>query len=149
MKIKIWKPWLSSFGDVDRWFDEEWSRFPRIFEDFEEEKFVPDINVSETENEIIVETALPGVEPGKVNVTVEDNYLTVDGSTEKKVEEKKRGYWRKEISSGGFYRQVRLPQKVEKDKAKAEWENGILKVIIPKVKSEVKGKKVPIKVKTK
>lgn len=147
MKIRLWKPFLSPFEDFEKWFfDEEWPRFPRLFE---EEKFVPDMNVSETENEIVVETALPGVDPNKVNVTVEDNYLTVEGTTEKKLEEKKRGYWRKEISSGSFYRQIRLPQEVEKEKAKAEWENGILKVSIPKVKQLPRGKKVAIKVKTK
>lgn len=147
MKIKLWHPWISPFEEIDRWFDEDWLRFPKVFA--EEGKFVPEMDVSETENEIVVETALPGVEPNKVNVTVEDNLLTVEGSSQKKIEEKKRGYWRKEISSGSFYRQVRLPQSVEKDKAKAEWENGVLKVSIPKVKLAPKGKKVAIKVKTK
>lgn len=145
MRLGPWRGHFHPFDEMERWL-EEGPRFPHFH--FAEEKFAPEMNISEDDGNIIVETSLPGVEPSKVNVTVEDDRITIEGSTEKKVEEKRKGYYRKEISSGSFYRQARLPQEVEKDKSKAEWENGILRVTIPKAKPEKKGKKVAIKVKT-
>jgi len=142
MALIPFRPWWARpFEEMERMFEEEFPRF--------EEKgvFAPEMDVYETDKDVIAEVSLPGVEPKNVDVSVEDNTLTVKGSTERKVEVKKKGYYRKEISSGSFYRSISLPVPVVKEKAKAEFENGILKVTLPKAQPEKKAKKIEIKIK--
>lgn len=145
MALIPFRPWWARpFEEMERMFEEEFSKFPK----FEEKGvFAPEMDVYETDKDVVAEVSLPGVEPEKVDVSVEDNTLTVKGSTEKKVEVKKKGYYRKEISSGSFYRSMTLPVPVVKEKAKAEFKNGILTITLPKAKPEKKGKKIEIKVK--
>lgn len=134
MAIIKWEP----FGDVDRFFEE----FPAI--SFPKMGLDLAVDVYEDENNIIAEMNLPGIEPEKVDVTVEDNYLRVRGSREEKKEEKKKHYYSKEIRRGSFERAVRLPNLVQKDKVKAEYKDGILKITLPKAAGE-KAKKIQIK----
>lgn len=137
------RPWWSKpFEEMEKMFEEEFPTFPT-----KGGVFAPEMDVYETDEDVVAEVSLPGVDPKDVDVSVEDNTLTVKGSTEKKVEVKKKGYYRKEISSGSFYRSMSLPTSVMKEKAKAEFEKGILKVTLPKTKPEKRGKKIEIKVK--
>jgi HSP20 family protein len=87
-----------------------------------------------------------GVKPADVEISVEDNILTVKGKTEEEKEEKKKNYWRKEVRKGEFERAVSLPTEVKAEQAKAEFKNGMLKVSLPKTEVK-KTKKVQVKVK--
>lgn len=144
MVLGPWRGWLRPFDEMERFFEEEpW--FPKV----QEGKFAPAMDIYETDKDVVAKASLPGVEPEKVDITVEDDRLVIEGSTKKETEVKKKGYYRKEMRSGEFYRSVDLPVEVQKEKAKAEWEDGILTVTIPKAEPKKKGKKVTIKVKTK
>ena len=107
------------------------------------------MDISETEKEIVAEVELPGVDPKNINVEVKDNVLMVEAKKEEKKEEKKKGYYRKEISSGFYKRAVPLPVEVIGEKADAEYKEGILKVVIPKVSPKKVEKKKGVKVKVK
>lgn len=109
---------------------------------------LPSLDIYQDKDNIYAKVALPGVDPNKVDITVENNILTVTGSSEKKSEIDEKNYYRKEIRFGSFHRSVQLPTHVNGDKAKAEFENGILKIQIPK-KEEVKPKKIAIQIKKK
>ncbi|HCJ52817.1 MAG: hypothetical protein A2898_02615 [Candidatus Kerfeldbacteria bacterium RIFCSPLOWO2_01_FULL_48_11] len=108
-------------------------------------QFVPAMDVYQDEENVYVESPLPGAEPDKVNVTVEDNILKIEGNMEKKSEVDEKNYYRKEVRSGSFYRTVALPTHVQAEKALATFDNGMLKVTIPKAE-EVKPKKIPVSV---
>ena len=132
------------FWDLDRWFgEEEWPwRLPATR--------TPRMDVYEDNNNVVAEVELPGVNPKNIEVEVKDNVLKVEAKTEEKKEEKGKDYYRKEISSGFFKRAVSLPVEVIGEKAVATYEEGILKVVIPKTKpKKAEEKKVKIKVKTK
>lgn len=106
------------------------------------------MDVYETDKEVIAEVNLPGIDPEKVDVSVKNQVLTVSGRTEEKKEEKEKGYWRREIRKGSFERMVRLPNPVKEDIVEANYEKGVLKIVMPKAEIK-KEKTVKIKVKGK
>jgi len=141
MALIPWRPWLwGPWENMDKWFEERWPEIKTA-------EFVPPIDVYEKGNNVIVETPIAGVEPEKVDVSVEDNTLILKGKSEKKSEVEEKNYYRKEVRYGSFYRAVSLPAKVIGAKAEASYEDGLLRVTIPKA-PEVKEKKVKIKVKS-
>ena len=85
----------------------------------------------------IVETGLVGIDPDKVNISIEHDVLTIKGESEKKSEVDDKNYYRKEIRRGSFYRSVPLPAHVIGDKASAVAEDGVLKISIPKAPEKI------------
>jgi len=149
MPIIPWRP----FFDLEKWFEEEWPE-----EWFEKPRWqkglfpmvrAPKMDISETEKEIIAEVELPGVDPKNIEVEVKDNVLSVAAEKKDEKEEKKKGYYRKEISRGFYKRAIPLPVEVIGEKTNAEYQDGILKVIVPKVKPGKPEKKKAFKVKVK
>lgn len=141
MSIIPWRP----FSDLDRFFeDEDW--FLPVIPRWEKTK--PAMDIYETGKEVIAEVNLPGIDPEKVEVSVEDGILKVSGGMEEKKEEKEKGYWCKEIRKGSFERMVRLPAAVKENAVEATYEKGVLKIVMPKIKTKPISK-VKIKVKEK
>lgn len=125
--------------------------FDKFFEDMPNlpEKmttFTPAVDVYQDKDNVVVETPLAGVDPEKVNIYVENDVLKIEGSSEHKSEVDEKNYYRKEVRAGSFYRAVALPTEVKGDEAKATFENGMLKVIIPKAEA-VKPKTIKVHVK--
>ncbi len=144
------------FWDIERWFEEEpewkweWPEFrvPRIIPRMPTMR-APRMDIYEDNGNVIAEVELPGVDPKNIEVEVKDNVLKVEAKMEEKKEERKKGYYRKEISAGYYKRAVPLPVEVIGEKAEATYEEGILKVVIPKKKPvKEEKKKIKIKVKT-
>ena len=89
---------------------------------------------------------MAGIDPEQVDVAMENDVLTIKGQTEKKSEVEDKNYYRKEMRAGSFYRSVALPARVAGDKAKATYEKGMLKIVIPKAE-EAKPKTIKVEVK--
>jgi len=131
-----WTPGFP-FRDLDKVFEEGmWS----------DVDFTPAIDVYQDSDNVIVETPLPGVDPEKVEITIENDVLTISGKSEDEKEVKRENYYRKEVRKGSFSRSVILPMSVKADMAEAHSEKGILKITIPKAE-EAKPKKIAVKVK--
>jgi HSP20 family protein len=106
----------------------------------------PAIDMYQTDDEIVVKASLPGVKADEVQINITGEILTLKGET-KQVEEKKDKAWHmREQRWGAFERAIALPTEVVADKAKAEFENGILTITLPKAE-EVKPKIINIKAK--
>jgi HSP20 family protein len=106
----------------------------------------PAIDMYQTDDEIVVKAALPGFKPDEVQINVTGEVLHIKGET-KQAEDKKEKSWHiREQRWGSFERSVMLPTDVVSDKAKAEFENGVLTVTLPKA-AEVKPKIINIKAK--
>lgn len=105
---------------------------------------VPPIDMYETKDAVVVETPLAGVDPNKVEISIENGMLTIKGSTERKTEVDEKNYYRKEVRSGTVFRQVTLPTHVVEGKAEASFDNGILKISMPKAE---KNKSVKVEIK--
>jgi len=135
MAIIPWKP----FGDVDRFFEnDDW--MPLVSEISK-----PVMDLYETDSEIVAEVNAPGVKPEDIEVSVEHGVLRVSGKTEEEKEEKEKDYWRKEIRKGSFERAIRLPAPVDEEKIDATYDDGVLRVVMPKVAQEVSRKKIEVK----
>ena len=94
--------------------------------------FIPRVDVYETKESVVVETPLAGMNPDNVEVSVEKNMLTIEGEHKQEREIDEKNYYRKEMRSGSFYRQVPLPVSVKEEGVEAVFEEGILKITCPK-----------------
>ncbi len=126
---------------MDRWFGD----VPRVWmgDGDGREGYVP-LDLYETDNDVVVQASLPGVEPEDVDITISGETLTIRGESEHEEEEKKRNYYRQESWFGSFARSITLPAQVESGKAEATFENGVLKLTIPKAE-EAKPKTIKVK----
>lgn len=134
MPIIKWNPMLDPFEEMDKFMDR--SVLPG---------FMPAMDVYETKKDVVVKTPLVGVDPKDVEISIENDILTIKGEAKKESEVDEKNYYRKEISSGSFFRAVALPAHVLSDKAKAESQEGMLTITIPKAPG-AKSKIVKVKI---
>lgn len=90
------------------------------------------LDVRETDKEIVVETALPGVEAGDVDLKVEGNRLTISAESRHERDEQEQGYHLRELRYGKFSRSVELPAGVKPDQTEAILSDGILTIRLPR-----------------
>lgn len=140
MSLIKWEP----FDDFDRIFRE----FGALTPHRTRENFGYDLAVDlyEDENNLVAEMNLPGLKGDDIDVEVQNNHLRISGRREEVSEKKEKSHYAKEIHRGSFERVVALPDPVNGEAVEAEYDNGVLKVIMPKIEKSDTNK---IKVKTK
>ncbi|MCK4636339.1 MAG: Hsp20/alpha crystallin family protein [Methanomicrobia archaeon] len=104
----------------------------------------PLLDVIDKGKELLVQAELPGISKGDIEIDLNENTLTIKASKKKVVTEEKEGYFYQERGYAGYYRTVPLPTKVDPDKIKAKYNNGVLEIILPKISEEVSKKKIKI-----
>ena len=106
----------------------------------------PHMDVKETDKEILVEAELPGIEEKDISLSLQDGVLSIRGEKKLERDEEKENYRMMERRHGSFQRSVRVPDTVDEDKVEASFDNGVLKVRLPK-RPEAIGKQrtIPIK----
>jgi HSP20 family protein len=130
---------------MDRMFDAFWDRgtlAPRTRGGFD---FYPQVDVSETDQEVRVEADLPGMEAQDVDLSVSHNVLTIRGEKKHEREERGETFYRSERSYGSFERSIPLPQGVDAEQANAAFEKGVLTVTFPKVTASEDKKQITVK----
>jgi HSP20 family protein len=127
---------------MDRLFEQPLARLPfRSSEDLGMSSL--SLDVVETGDTFVIKAAVPGVDPSDVEISVDDDVLSIRGEYNQKEEETEENYLRREIRYGSFHRQLRLPPTVEAEKAEAKFENGMLKLTLPK-KPEARARSIKI-----
>lgn len=127
---------------MDRLFDDAFTRPFNV----SAVSAIPAIDLYQTADEVVVKAALPGLKTEDVQISVTGEVLTLRGEY-KQEEEKKEATWHiREQRYGSFERSILLPTDVQTDKAKADFENGILTISLPKAET-VKPKTINIKAK--
>lgn len=94
--------------------------------------FVPSVNITETENTYSIEASAPGFEKKDFTVQIEDGILTIRGEHKEESTNQEKHFVRKEFNYGSFTRRFNLVDLVDEDKIDAKYENGILKIVLPK-----------------
>jgi HSP20 family protein len=101
----------------------------------------PQIEVFEREGDIVVHADLPGVKRDDVEVSVDDDVLTIRGERRHENRETQGGYRRTERSYGTFFRQIPLPDGVDPTEIAAAYEDGVLEVIIPSPRDQQRARR--------
>jgi len=145
MPIVRWDP----FRDLMKVHDEIGSWFEGALEKRDRERksavWAPDIDIKETEKEIIIKADLPGMKEEDIDVSIDEGQLVIKGERKTEKEEKEKDYVRVERNYGSFYRSFNIGVPVKSDEVKASYKNGVLEINIPKAETR-KPKKIEIKV---
>ncbi|MFN8380928.1 MAG: Hsp20/alpha crystallin family protein [Anaerolineales bacterium] len=107
---------------------------------------VPAVDMYQTDNEVVVKAALPGIKAEEVQINITGDVLSLKGEVKQNEEVKEKAYHIREQRWGTFERTLVLPSNVVADKAKADFENGILTITLPKAE-EAKPKTITVKTK--
>ena len=93
---------------------------------------IPAVNVTEHKDEFMVELAVSGMKKDDFQIDVDGNMLTISSEKEETKEEKEKKFTRKEYNYSCFSRSFTLPEEINKEKIDAKYENGILKIALPR-----------------
>ena len=127
---------------MDRLFENFYGRGWRDNDLFE----TPSVDMYQTESEIVVKASLPGMKADDIQISVVGDVLTLRGETRSDEEVKEASYHIRERRGGSFARSMPLPSAVQADKARAEFENGVLTLTLPKAE-ELRPKTITVKAK--
>jgi HSP20 family protein len=139
-EITRWDPFRDT---MDRLFESGFSRPWRLMQMGTEEFAAPPIEISEAEDEIEVKASLPGMKPEDINISVQGDVVTIKGETREESEDRQKSYYRRELRYGSVQRSITLPTIVDTERSQASYENGILKLRLPK-SEEAKPKQIKV-----
>ncbi len=117
--FKPWNEWFDNGGFLGRTMN------------------VPAVNITEQKDEYRVTMAIPGLKKDDFKIDVDGNMLTISSEREENKEEKDKKFTRKEYSYSSFSRSFTLPEEINKEKIEARYEDGVLKISLPR-KEEAK-----------
>ncbi len=103
------------------------------------------LDVLQKADEVQVKASLPGIKPEEIDIAIEDNVLTIKAESTAESETEEAGYLVRERSFGSFFRALRLPDSIDPEKVRSTYENGVLKITLPKAE-EKKRKQIKVDV---
>ena len=106
--------------------------------------WAPSLDISETKDSLVAKVEVPGMEQKDIQISLQENLLTIKGEKRCERDDKEERYLRVERTYGLFLRSIRLPVAVDRSKVTAAFKNGLLTVTLPKT-SAAKGTMIPIK----
>jgi HSP20 family protein len=93
--------------------------------------WIPDVEVIQRPNDILVRVDLPGMQADEIDVSVEDGVLAISGEREQERRDNDEGYVRTERVYGQFYRSIPLPEGADPERVEAQFRNGVLEITVP------------------
>jgi HSP20 family protein len=148
MSISRWEPFRDLLSTQDRFNQLFNDTFARAFGDQREvtpRAWVPPVDIYETADSLVLKAELPGINPDEVEIQVEGNTLYLKGERKFMKDLKEENLHRVERMYGTFTRSFALPNTIDADKVKAEYQNGILTLTMPK-REEAKPRTIKINV---
>lgn len=147
MTLVRWEPFRNAASLQDRingLFDDAFLKASHR-EEGASGSFRPGVDIYDTKEAIVIETELPGVLPEDVSVEVNDHVLSLKGEKKWRGEVNEDQFYRKERVTGRFHRAFSLPVDVDQEKIQARFQNGVLRLEVPKAE-EKKPRKIAVQV---
>ena len=132
-------------GTMDRMWRRVGTSARAASESAEVEAWAVPLDVSRKGDETLIRASMPGVSPENIQVSIEDNVLTIKGQTAESHQEEGESYQLRERRTGSFHRALRLPDSVEADKVEPRYEHGVLTITVPKAEAK-RARKLPVQV---
>ena len=135
MSLIKWSPFfLEPFDDADAlWNDMRQALAPlQKMTPASGGGLVPPVDIYEDGDAFVVEASMPGIDSDKIELSISQGTLLIKAASERKTEVDEKNYYRKEVRHGLVFRKVPLPAPVQEDRADARYDNGVLKVRLPK-----------------
>src|SRR3989338_9693157 len=129
---------------LTRFFDTSYEMLPEKIS--KEATWSPSMDISEDKNQVTIKVDLPGVKQSDIDISVDNNMLTISGQRKHEEEHKEKKYHSIERFYSSFLRSLPLPAYVDADKVKAQYKEGVLAIHIPK-KEGAKAKQIKVEVK--
>ena len=106
--------------------------FNTLFDEGRTQRWVPAMDLVESDDHFVLKADLPGLGEDDVSIEIRDNTLTIAGERKSEHEQRERGWYRVERSTGAFSRSLSLPEGVDPGAVSAAFDKGVLEVRIPK-----------------
>jgi HSP20 family protein len=117
--------------------DDFFTPWKTMFEGMEKKFSMPAVNVNETKEVFNLSLAAPGLSKNDFKIDIDGNMLTISAEKDEEKEEKDKNYSRREYNYSSFSRTFTIPEEVNMEKIDARYEDGVLKILLPK-KEEAK-----------
>ncbi len=140
MSLTKWNPMMDRFPSLSSFVENVFSN-PEGWNTRKQPNFLPAINVCDNESDYNIEVAAPGLKKEDFKIAVKKGVLDISAIKEEKTEKTEDNYTRKEFNYQSFSRSFLLPESVDIENINATYEDGILKINIPKILTQ----KAPIK----
>lgn len=143
MPIVRWDPFrdlVQMRDEIGRWFGDVAQKEK---DERESALWAPNVDIKETEKEIVVKADLPGMKEEDIEVSVDEGQLIIRGDRKLEKEEKEKDYVRIERSYGSFYRSFNVGVPIKEEEVKASYKDGVLHINIPKAEVK-KPKKITV-----
>lgn len=142
MQLIKWEP----LKEINRFFNEDVENNSPTLLSFSKLGFDLAVDIYEENGQLVAKMSLPGINPQELDISIENEILSISGRRDEEKETDKKDYYHKEIRRGSFLRTVSLPKVVDAEKAEATYDKGELSIYMPIIaESHDKGTKVKIK----
>jgi HSP20 family protein len=146
MNVTRYSPWSTQSGQQDelrQFFDKSFGESEGDQSNVVTSQWMPRVDIKEETDRFVIFADIPGVEPGDIEVHMENGILTIKGERRSEAREQRDQYSRVERSHGLFYRRFALPDSANPDEISADGHNGVLEISIPK-KAETKPRRITV-----
>jgi len=127
MNLVKWNPWR----EMEAIFPTSW-----LSDEFGMGRWEPAVDILDNKDKIVIKAELPGVDKKDIKIDLKDHVLTLKGERSYENEVKEDNYYHRERTFGKFQRSFRLPLDLDPDKIKADYQDGVLRIEIPKPEEE-------------
>ena len=133
MVLRRWEP-FRELRQMQQNMDQLWHSFSSGGGEGQDvENWAIPLDVVQEGDNIVVKASVPGVKPEDIDVSIENDVLTIKGQTKEEREHQEGNYLMRERRAGSFYRALRLPDTVDSDNAQPHYENGVLSITFPRM----------------
>ena len=135
MAIERWQP-FGSIRDFDSLFNRYLGNRASVIRNTKPDSWSIPLDVVKDGDSLVVTASVPGTTKDDIDVSVDENVLTIKAETSSSSSDESEGYLLRERRTGSYYRAIKLPETVDYENAESTFQNGVLTIKLPKLESK-------------